>query len=209
VDQVKWWEAIEFCNRLSEADGLPACYELDRGDRAVELCDESCEVEWLDPDGEGPLVPLDCEGYRLPTEAEWEFAARAGTVTLFHSGDSELHLRDCDGLNPDLDAIGWFLCNSGRESHAVAGKAPNPWGLYDASGNVYEWTWDTHASFWPGGPATDPTGPPESGNKVARGGYHSALGTWSRSAARISGQMSNRLRSVGLRPVRTVRRDGG
>ena len=92
--------------------------------------------------------------YRLPTEAEWEYAARAGTT-----GDRY----------GNLDAIAWYRDNSGRRTHPVGQKAPNAWGLYDMLGNVYEWVADWYDDY-PGGSVTDPQGPPSGSDRVTRGG---------------------------------------
>ena len=122
-------------------------------------CGPDCPVEnvsWDDVQGFiGRLnAALGEERYRLPTEAEWEYAARAGT-----SGDRY----------GNVDAIAWHKDNSGRRTHPVGQKAPNAWGLHDMLGNVFEWTQDWYG-LYPGGEVTDPQGPVSGSGRVYRGG---------------------------------------
>jgi formylglycine-generating enzyme required for sulfatase activity len=116
--------------------------------------------------------------YRLPTEAEWECAARAGTATRFSYGD-----------DPDYTSLtdhSWYASNSGLRAHPVGQKLPNPWGLYDMEGNVVEWCQDWF-DLLPGGVQTDPTGPASSasGRKVVRGGAYDNSEQSCRSASRL------------------------
>jgi formylglycine-generating enzyme required for sulfatase activity len=134
VGNVTWVEALAFTNLMSSHEGLPACYVL-----------EGCTGEL----GKGMLCNTvrsaspsiyDCRGYRLPTGAEWEYAARAGTKTAFYEGDIAAGLEwNCDG-DPNLDPIAWFCANASGSTHVVGGKARNAWGLHDVLGNAFEWT---------------------------------------------------------------------
>lgn len=113
--------------------------------------------------------------YRLPTEAEWEFATRAGTTNRFFFGD--------DHDYSQLPNYAWFNGNSGQSTHDVGGKQQNPWGLYDTSGNVFEWCADWYGPY-PGGSTTDPAGPASGTGRVMRGGSWRYPGGDARSAAR-------------------------
>lgn len=112
VTEVSWKEAVGFCNLLSRATGLEPCYVL--GD---------------DPDGQDAVCDWEADGYRLPSEAEWEYACRAGTTAARYG---------------ELDEIAWHRGNSGGTVHDVATRTPNAWGLHDMIGNVWEWCWDVY-----------------------------------------------------------------
>ena len=135
--------------------------------------------------------------YSLPTEARWEYAARAGSTTAFYNGDiTEL---EC-GYDPNLDAIGWYCYNSGSKTHAVAGKAPNAWGLYDMSGNVWEWCSDWFASdYYSNSPPDDPQGPSTGASRVFRGGSWLISARRCRSADRDYGPPDSRPSYFGFR----------
>jgi formylglycine-generating enzyme required for sulfatase activity len=130
--------------------------------------------------------------YRLPTEAEWEYAARAGTTTRFSYGD--------DPGYGQLGGYAWYLSNSGGTTHPVGEKQPNPWGLYDMSGNVWEWCSDWYATY-PGGSVTDPVGPGSGSFRVLRGGGCYVGGLDCRSANRDDLAPDFRRYYVGFRAV--------
>lgn len=112
VTEVSWNDAVGFCNQLSQVTGLRPCYSIGH-----------------DPDGRDVVCDWEADGYRLPSEAEWEYACRAGTSGVRYG---------------ELDEIAWHRGNSGREVHDVATRAPNAWGLFDMLGNVWEWCWDVY-----------------------------------------------------------------
>jgi len=184
VDSVTHDEAAAFCNALSVRGGLELCYAC-QGRESFTTCRERRR----------PLGT--CRGYRLPTEAEWERAARAGTRTPVHAG----RLDSCMGTCSISNAIAWYKVTSTGRSHPVGQKAPNPWGLYDMHGNVYEWTasWYT-PSRKPPEPVTAAIGK----RRVLRGGswYHNAEHL--RSANRMPLRPGRRLSYVGFRCVRTL-----
>jgi len=128
-------------------------------DNPVERVSWEAAVEFCRKLSEMPTEKAAGYSYRLPTEAEWEYACRAGTTTLFSFGDDKSLLGD----------YGWFSKNSDGRTHPVGTKRPNPWGLYDMHGNAYEWCQDWHGEY-PSGEVKDPIGPESGLNRVTRGG---------------------------------------
>jgi formylglycine-generating enzyme required for sulfatase activity len=147
VEQISWADAALYCNARSKDDGLEPCYDEETG-----VCN------------------FEANGYRLPTEAEWEYACRAGSKGAYSFGD-----------NPgQLSSYGWYEDNANGQPQKVGQLKPNAWGLYDMHGNVMEWCNDVYAAdYYATSPTEDPQGPPESAKSrfVLRGG------AWNRPAA--------------------------
>jgi formylglycine-generating enzyme required for sulfatase activity len=178
---VSWYEAIEYCNKRSQNEGLTPAY---RNSEAVVICD------------------FTANGYRLPTEAEWEFAAKGGIISA-ENGE----LMEYSGSN-NAGSVGWYKNNSGGKTHEVGTKQPNSLGIYDMSGNVWEWCWDRYGNYFsgpelPDGPRTNPTGALTGSSRVSRGGGWSSLTEYLRSASRGPYSPYNRLDHFGFRVVRS------
>jgi formylglycine-generating enzyme required for sulfatase activity len=188
VNNVTWHEAAAYCNELSIQNGWEVCYYC-TGLRENVRCELSIVY----------ASPYDCPGYRLPTEAEWERAARAGVTTATYNGD----LIDIECSPSVLDSIAWTVCNSGDDAHEVAQLEPNPWGLYDMLGNLWEWTHDWYDESR--AVETDPFGPEIGTERILRGGsYHSPAGHV-RAAVRYFTEPEMRYWNHGFRPARTRR----
>ena len=167
-------------------------------------CGNDCPVEkvsWDDVQTFISKMNQRGEGtYRLPTEAEWEYAARAGSTTAFANGG--ITGTDC-GLDPNLDAMGWYCYNSDKTTHPVAQKQHNAWGLYDMHGNVWEWCQDWYGDY-PTGLAIDPTGPVSGWSRAARGSSFELHADECRSAHRGAAEQFIRYYGCGARLVRVA-----
>lgn len=169
--------------------------------RYIRTCTDNCPVERLSWDDAQEFIDKlnKFEGtskYRLPTEAEWEYAARAGSKTAFANGD--ISILDC-GYDSTLNKIGWYCGNSDSyPHHPVAQKNPNAWGLYDMHGSVWEWCIDWRGSY-PLDSVTNPAGPSSGTERVLRGGGLADKARSCRSANRFSLRSDIRFDYIGFR----------
>ena len=197
VETVSWYEALHYANLRSNLEGFEPCYTLSgcTGDPGTGMTCTAWE-----------FAGLDCTGYRLPTEAEWEHAARAGTTTAYWSGANTA--LGCTGHDAALDAAGWYASHpSGTGAVRPVGLlAPNPWGLYDVHGNVIEWTWDASDIPPPdygSTPQVDPINPVGI-MRSARGGAFTSDPHSCRAAARLVAWRYTRAGTLGFRLARSV-----
>jgi formylglycine-generating enzyme required for sulfatase activity len=186
VEQVSWYDAVAFCNRLSEAKGLTPCYYADSA--FTQVYGKSGST-WSLPNSGTVYWNPSARGYRLPTEAEWEYAARGGNATNIYSGSN------------NIDEVAWYVDNNTPYgTKPVKGKLPNGYALHDMSGNVWEWVWDWFASY-PSSPETNPTGPSGGVSRIFRGGSWGSLPPGMSPAFRSGGSPGHRDFIVGFRIV--------
>jgi len=197
VENISWEEAVEFCNALSMLEGLPVAYE-------VKEVEDVKKVSFLDAQGQPTTDVTQVKGYRLPTEAEWEYACRAGTTTVFNTGNTI----STDQANYDGDGTygGGSKGVDLKQTVPVGSYPPNTWGLHDMHGNVWEWCNDLYGTYSPEA-VTDPMGAAEATSRIPRSARILRGGGWSggpefcRSAYRAWSSPTSSDRYLGFRVV--------
>ena len=207
VINVSWYDAIEYCNWRSKEEGLEICYTIDKTRKDQNNESNYDDVKWI--------VSWDIakNGYRLPTEAEWEYAAKGGVKT---QNSASQRYSDSN----DIDEVAWYYNNSGqmvkkglifkkqemvnRKTHPVGKKKPNELGIYDMSGNVWEWCNDWYGkNYYSKSPKKNPQGPNSGNSSVLRGGSWYDYAYNCRVADRFSNLRGNSNNSIGFRFART------
>ena len=170
VEQVSWFDCVAFCNKLSEREGLEKAYLIN---------------------GKDVQCTFDADGYRLPTEAEWECAGRGGESYLYSGSNN-------------IDEVAWYSGNSNKETQGVGQKKGNGFGLFDMTGNVFELCWDWF-EYYSSAPTEDPTGATTGTDRVLRGGSWSFGARDTRLSRRFLDSPSCRGDNLGFRLCRTIR----
>lgn len=200
VHAITWYDAVKWCNARSEKEGLTPCYYTDEAQTTVyKTGSVNIQNSW---------VKWDADGYRLPTEAEWEKAARGGaTGRRFPHGDrishADANFRDNRGENDQSGTTGYHPVH-GAGTAPVGSFPANHYGLHDMAGNLCEWCWDWYGSGYYGSPEslTDPPGPASGSYRVLRGGYWSFDASYCRAAYRYGNGPGYTFSGLGFRTVR-------
>ena len=199
VEKISWYAAIAYCNKLSIKDGLEPCYSVKV--YGMEIDWKNLKYDDIPTESDDVLNAAVCDfnknGYRLPTEAEWEIAARGGEASI----DKAVWAGTT--TETELKNYAWYTENSDNKTHEVKKKLPNGYGLYDMSGNVSEWCWDLYGDYTKE-EATNPSGVSSGLARVVRGGNCGINAFGCRASMRSDGGLNGFGDLLGFRLVRTV-----
>jgi formylglycine-generating enzyme required for sulfatase activity len=211
VESLSWYDALAYANEFSIRAGRPACFAI-----SAAVCRNGAQVAGDYMNCENPTAGgidsataaldgvnsiYDCAGFRPATEAEREYATRAGTTTAFYDGG--ITDAGCAPVDPNLELIGWYCGDTAAVTNPVGRKQPNAWGLYDVTGNVWDQCWDWYGPY--AGSVVNPEGPAAGEYRVNRGGSYADAGAqYLRSAKRGWGTPAVRDPWLGFRLARTL-----
>jgi len=207
AQNLSWYEAVLFANLLSLEQGLTRCYYTDASfTNPITASNYQTDTMYCN---------FSADGYRLPTEGEWEYFCRAGTNGPYYVNEPNYNSGSCDSSScnhnrlPNLEDVAWFCANrydpaGNNTSKPVGLKDANPWGLRDVHGNVYEWCWDWYSSTYPWGSATDYAGSGSGSYRAVRDGDWSDYARFCRSAVRSDFSPGSRYYYLGFRLLRSL-----
>jgi formylglycine-generating enzyme required for sulfatase activity len=193
VETVSWYDAIVFCNKLSKLEGLSPAYSISGSTDPATWGNVPATDK--DPAWDAVVIVSGANGYRLPTEDQWEYAAKGGNPNATSRAGYTYSGSDT------IDDVAWCSTNSGSKTHEVGKKAANSLGLYDMSGNVWEWCWDWYGAYG-GGARNNLSGAVSGSFRVLRGGGWFSSAAHVRSAYRSFDYPGGRGRGLGFRLVR-------
>jgi len=210
VTSVNWRDAIIWCNAVSQKDGLTPVYYTNAGMTTVlKVSTNSGSVNGTAGSEDNPYVNWSANGYRLPTEAEWEYVARYIDGATFMRGDAPSGWQDNNTANTlvdtaEINAVAWYTTNSGAATHVVGTALGNGLGLFAMSGNVAEWVWDWEATYTTATPYTDADskGPASGTGRVLPGGGWNDAAPTLRGSDRNFNSPWNAPNALGFRPAR-------
>jgi formylglycine-generating enzyme required for sulfatase activity len=201
VETVSWYDALVFCNKLSLLEELTPAYRIPGFNNSTDPADWGDAPSINDEIWNAAEIVDGSTGYRLPTEAQWEYACRAGTITAFNWETDYIDDRkanyDARYLDANNTVAGTYLARTSE----VGSYPPNKWGLCDMHGNVWEWCGDWYGTY-ANGAQTDPVGASSGSMRVIRGGYWFSGGYGVRSAYRGGSSLHIRANRNGLRLIR-------
>lgn len=184
VERVCWYDAVDYCNKRSRKEGLQPCYSISGNTAPANWSQGTIVCDWS------------ATGYRLPTEAEWEFAARGGNKSKGYKYSGSI----------DIGSVAWYNGNSGSKTQIVGTKQPNELGIHDMSGNVWEWCWDWYDSGYYGkSQSSDPIGAGSGSFRVLRGGCWSLIDDFCRVASRFDYDPDSSVNYGGFRVSRAIK----